>query len=342
MTPERGLTFAFVAVLSVALLAGAAVPSGDGVVAASHGPEDGNYTVVPLDDRSPGATNVEYGQRVVAEAGVDLETLEETTATYEAGSWSQCGPDDGETFGIDRGNSRSGYQVDHSLEENVKSFSAGEDLFRVEYYGEDDFGSSTYLDDGDEFISVAKCIDNPDEPGWYRISGTTTGVTESGERVTYGSDSHFFWICDCEDEAEAREQLGPPPSEAGDEPTRTPTPTSEPTEDGSADGGSADGDSAGGDSAEESQSRPVGDTPAPTAADDGGPAATATDPTESTPAGAGGAESGTPTAPAERTPTEDWDDRVLNTPTSAEGPGFGPGVAVLALFGALLVVRRRR
>ena len=69
---------------------------------------------------------------------------------------------------------------------------------------------------------------------------------------------------------------------------------------------------------------------------------TATDPTESTPAGAGGAESGTPTAPAERTPTEDWDDRVLNTPTSAEGPGFGSGVAVLALFGALLVVRRRR
>ena len=82
MTPERGLTLALVTALSLALLAGVAVPNGDGVVAASHGPEDGNYTVVPLGDRSPGATDVRYGQRVVAEAGVDLETLEETTATY--------------------------------------------------------------------------------------------------------------------------------------------------------------------------------------------------------------------------------------------------------------------
>ena len=62
MTPERGLALALVAALSLALLAGVAVPNGDGVVAASHGPEDGNYTVMPLDDRSPGATNVEYGQ----------------------------------------------------------------------------------------------------------------------------------------------------------------------------------------------------------------------------------------------------------------------------------------
>ncbi|PSQ40227.1 hypothetical protein BRD07_07770 [Halobacteriales archaeon QS_9_68_42] len=334
MTPERGLTLALVAALSLALLAGVAVPNGDGVVAASHGPEDGNYTVVPLDDRSPGATDVRYGQRVVAGAGVDLETLEETTATYEAGSWNSCGPDNGETFGIDRGNTMSGYEVDHSLEENVKSFSAGEDLFRVEYYGEDDFGSSTYLDDGDEFISVANCIDNPDEPGWYRISGTTTGVTESGKRATYSSDSHYFWICECGDEAEAREKLGPPPSEPRE--TATPTPTPAEAAETTPDNGD--------DTADEGGSRPPESTPTPTPAEASGSAVTdsATPDPTATVGDADDAADEAMATPPDPTPTGGWDDEVLNTPTSAGGPGFGPVAAVLALVGALLVLGWRR
>jgi hypothetical protein len=203
MSLERGLVVVLTAALAVTLLTGAAAPDGGGGATASYGPEEANYTVVPLSDRSPGAENVKYGQRVVATAGTDLATLEETTATYEAGSWSSRGPSGGETFGVDRGSTLEGYEVDETLQNDVKTFSAGED----------DFGASTYLDDGDEFVSVAECIDNPDEPGWYRISGTTTGVTESGERVTFDSESHYFWICDCENEAEAHERLGPPPSE---------------------------------------------------------------------------------------------------------------------------------
>ena len=259
MGRNRGLMAVAATAVVFALLAGAAAPDG-GVVGASHNPADANYTVVPLGDRSPGATEVEYGQLVVSTAGVDLATLERTTAVYEAGSWENCGPQDGETFGVDRGATRDGYEVDESLQDNVNTFSAGEDVFEVEFNGEDDFGASTYLDDGDEVISVAECIDNPDEPGWYRISGTTTGVTDDGERVTFGSDSHYFYICDCEDESEARQQLGPPPSEP--QPTATATPT-----EGGSDGGDAGDTGDGGASSDGGGATP---TPAEPAVEESG------------------------------------------------------------------------
>ena len=262
MSLERGLVVVLTAALAVTLLTGAAAPDGGGGATASHGPEEANYTVVPLSDRSPGAENVKYGQRVVATAGTDLATLEETTATYEAGSWSGCGPSDGETFGVDRGSTLEGYEVDETLQNDVKTFSAGED----------DFGASTYLGDGDEFVSVAECIDNPDEPGWYRISGTTTGVTESGERVTFGSESHYFWICDCENEAEARERLGPPPSE----PQTTAAPM--PTPDGGDGAGTDDEQSDGSDASGGRSGGPADPTPTEAAADDGDPGPTDTAP----------------------------------------------------------------
>ncbi|PSQ32436.1 hypothetical protein BRD05_10320 [Halobacteriales archaeon QS_9_70_65] len=316
-----------------ALLAGVAAPDG-GVVGASHDPADANYTVVPLGDRSPGATAVEYGQLVVSTAGVDIATLERTTAVYEAGSWEGCGPQDGETFGVDRGATRDGYEVDESLQDNVKTFSAGEDVFEVEFNDEDDIGASTYLDDGDEVISVAECIDNPDEPGWYRISGTTTGVTENGERVTFGGDSHYFYICDCEDESEARQQLGPPPSEP--QPTATPTPGPE--------SGSA-ADAGDGESSSDDGAAPTATTTGP-AVDESGGAAAAT-PTPTGPAAdegdAGDADASADAATATPTParTEGWDDRVVRTPTAADGPGFGAGAAIVALAAAALLVGRR-
>ena len=337
MQSARGIALAAVALLAVAVLAGAAPPGGIGVGTASHGPGSANFTVEPIGDRSPGAEDVRYGQRVVATAGTDLETLERTTATYEAGSFASCGPGDGETFGIDRGSTRPGNGIDHDLTENVKSFTAREDLFRVEYYGEDDFGSSTHFDDGDEFVSVSTCIDNPDEPGWYRISGSTTGVTDSGDRVTFSSDSHYFWICDCEDEAEARETLGPPPSESRQTATPTPTPSASAgngTGDGGAEGGTAGSEQA---SPKRATATPTGTVAAGTATATGEATDAAGDPH----GGDGGGTDGAPDG-ATGTPTGEWDDHVLETPTAAEGPGFGPAPALLAVLAAVHLLRRRR
>lgn len=337
MQSARGIAIAITALLTVAVLGGGVPPGGVGVATASHGPGSPNFTVEPIGDRSPGAEDVRYGQRVVATAGTDLETLERTTATYGAGSFASCGPGDGETFGIDRGSTRPGYGIDHDLTENVKSFTAREDLFRVEYYGEDDFGSSTHFDDGDEFVSVSTCIDNPNEPGWYRITGSTTGVTDSGDRVTFSSDSHYFWICDCEDEAEARERLGPPPSESRQTATPTPTPAA------SAGNGTGDGGAEGG-TADSEQASPKRATATPTATVAGGTATATGEATESagdTRGGDGGDTDGAPDG-ATGTPTGEWDDHVLETPTAAEGPGFGPAPALLAVLAAVHLLRRRR
>ncbi len=342
MRPERGIALAAGVVLVVSVLAGVVALGDGGVAAASHGPDRANFTVVPTSDRSPGAEGVRYGQRVVSTGDTDLETLLRTTATYEEGSFSKCGPSDSETFGIDRGATISGYGVDEGLTDHVKSFTAEEDVFRVEYYGEDDFGASTHFDAGDEFVSVATCIDNPDRPGWYRISGSTTGVTERGERVTYGSESHYFWICNCRDEAEARRTLGPPPSEPQATATPAPTPAGS-TGDartGGEGGGSADGD--GESTGASEQTSPARATATPTGAASAA-AATAT-PTARPTGDAADAESGSDAASdgGAATPTEAWDDHVLQTPTAAEGPGFGPAPALVAILGAFLLYQRRR
>jgi PGF-CTERM protein len=314
MASSRAAGWIVTAVLVVAVIGLASLFAGP--AAASHGPDAANYTVEPM-DRTPGATNVKYGQTVVGQAGTDLETLEKTTAVYEEGSWANCGTDDGETLGIDRGSTYDGYETDESLKNNIKRFSAGEDVFELEFNGENDFGASTHLDDGDEFVSVATCLTNPDEPGWYRIKGTTTGVTADGERVTFGSESHYFWIGNFENEEEARAELGPPPSEPQSTPTPTPEPTAEP--------------SSGNGSDTESEGEPAGTnevTPTPTAT------AVATETPEPGPT--------TPTAEPTPTPTPpQWEGQVVQSPTPGDGPGFGPAVAGLSLLATALLVRRR-
>ncbi|MFQ3318112.1 MAG: PGF-CTERM protein [Natronomonas sp.] len=321
MPTNRRLVVVLAAVLSLSLFVGsvAFVP---GVATASHDPEDGDFTVEPIDDRTPGATNVKYGQVVVAQAGVDLKTLEESVAIYKEGSWSSCESSDSEVFGIDRGNTHDGYEVDEDLEDNTKSFSAGEDRFEVQFYDDDDFGTSVGFNNSDAFISVAKCVDNPDEPGWYQISGSTTGVTESGERVTFGSDSHYFWICDCEDEQEAREKLGPPPSEPEQTATPTATPEQSDTED------------------ESTTTTETTQTESTAQADEDeaqtAPEQTATaEPTDT--------ETATATPEPTSTPTDaSWERHVVQTPTPGDGDGFGGGVALLAIIGTALIARRRR
>jgi len=295
----------------------AALAAGSGTVAGSHGAGQANFTVEPLGDRSPGATEVRYGRRVVGQAGADLETLTRTNAIFEEGSWADCEPTDGETFGVDRSNTYSGYEVDETLQNNIKSFSAGEDELVIEFDGEGDIGASTYLDDGDEVVSVAGCIDNPDEAGWYQISGSTTGVTAGGERVTFRSVSHHFHVCDCDSEAAARQQLGPPPSEP--QVTAAVTPTS-PV------------DTATG-TATETPDRMGTATRTRTAAT---PTMTPRDRTLFATAEASTVEG------VSTESTDSWDDAVCRTPTRNAGGGFGPVAALSGLLAAMFVAVRRR
>jgi len=66
----------------------------------------------------------------------------------------------------------------------------------------------------------------PEEPGWYQIDGFLNGTGFDGIHFSVELSSHYFYIRECSSEDEAREELGPPPSERnGDGDSTTPTPS---------------------------------------------------------------------------------------------------------------------
>lgn len=334
MLGDDGRVVACVALLALVATAGAPLAEGPGgLAAAGHEPATTNFTYTPLDraDRQPGAGDIRVG--TIGTSGpavdVDFETLLELRSVYEAGSWEGCGPTSSEVFGIDRGSDNPRYEVDERLADNVKSFSAGEDVFSAEFYDEDDIGQSTHLNAEDRVYSVIDCPNNPETAGWYQIdNASVTGRTASGEVRTVSAPSHYVWICDCEDAAAAREQLGPKPSA-----DLTPTPTPTATEPAGTPEPDGVGDAGAGPTPTRTADREGSTTPTPSAPP--APGGTAT-PTRS-PTGTVG---GSPTASGTR-PPEDWDD-YLETPTVAAGPGFGPLSGLAAMAVAVLVALGRR
>lgn len=314
----RTLTRSFIAAtLAVSLLATG--PPLGGVFDTQHSlaraSQDGQPAVATMEpfDRTPGATDVKYGLTVLSTAGIDLKTLTRTLAVYEAGSWTGCGPGDSEVFGIDRGNTHDGYGTDEELTDNVKSYSAGEDELDTYYYREEDFGASTHFYDGDQLVTTMSCIDNPEDPGWYRISGRVEGVTSDDEEVSLTGYSDYFWICNCANEAEARGRLGPPPDEPEPTATRASIPT--PSHDGTS----------------STDTGPTDATPSPTRA------------VEATPT-ASPSESATPMSTPTRTQIQakSWDHVVNRTPTTGTGVGFQVLPALAVFGGIVLLIHQRR
>jgi PGF-CTERM protein len=333
---ERLVSTLLVCCLALALVA--AAPAG-----AEHG-SPSNFTAIPY-DHTPGASDVTYEQHAVSPVSFDY--LDYIGATWQEGSFAGCGAANSDTFGIDRDNDAPGTKTDEGLAQYVEESKVDEDQFVADFYEKDDaIGSSTNLAKGDEFVSVTtNCFTNPAEPGWYQIKSSIGGTAPNGSYIEAKDISHYFYICDCANEQEARKKLGPPPSEpqqtatasptatAEPTPTRTPpedgtpfpspTPTATPKQSTSAPGG-ATANSA--DAGTATQGGDAGSTGG--AGSDGG---------------SGSAGSGS-TAPSE-SPTatgESWDSYVRETPTVADGPGFGGVTALFALVAAALVALRRR
>jgi len=330
-----------VVIALVVLLAGAAQFAG--VAAAGHG-SPANFTVYPQDtaDRSPGITDATY---VMSSAGADafdsdrgLKYVDFYWLESDQARFTDCDPDSARVFGIDRGNNNSGTQTDVDLLEHMKNYDVGDSRITLELYDESDFGGDPVnLNAPDATIAVlGDCIENTGDPGWYRFTGYVNGTTyDDGYEEVY-LDSHYFWIGDFENEEEAREELGPPPSEETDdtdgtdestpEPdTPTPTPTSDDTD-----------DSDSGEDADGTESTPEPDTPTPTPTSDDGD---------------GGAAGGEPDGDSDGDDGESQDDAgdeeasgddaADGTPTPGDGAGFGPVVALGALLAAALSARRR-
>lgn len=314
-------------VLLLALLgSGLLLAAGTAVAQEERPPSEGaNFTVAPVDndDRPPGIDGAEYFlSSVGADAWGDsdgLQRIDFYMIRTGAADFSACNPDDIAALGIDRGGNLSGAKYDEDLVEHMKNYDIDEERVTIEIYDEEDLGGeSTYLNAADQTIAKSYgCVSNPDDAGWYQFVGYVNGTNYDGEYDEVTLYSHYFWICDCANESEARERLGPPPHEDdgdGGDGDSTPTPT--PTE---TDGG---GDS----------TQTATPTPTPTA---GGSAETQT-PTE-TPDDTGGDATSTPT-PTAGGPAGGDD----ATPTPGDGAGFGAAVALASLAAAVLLGRRRR
>lgn len=298
---------AAVLLLSVAV-AGAGVAAADGMTVVPDGPADHHPG-----DGGEGPGNASYALFGVSDT--DIDYVDGFEIRWEDGVASKCYNNDLRTYGIDRGDSQEGEGIDEEAIQYTDRTSRTDDRVYVDFYPRNAFvGETTHLDTGDELVlGVENCVRNPAEPGWYRQTMVFNGTMEDGTYRETRLESNYVWVCECENEREAREQLGPPPSErddAGSEATATPTPTpvatAEPT-------------------ATETQ------TETPTATADSTPTADQTATADSTPTGEA-ADTGD-TEPGDGGPA---------TPVADDGSGFGVAVAVLAAALVGLLARRSR
>jgi PGF-CTERM protein len=253
--------------------------------------------------------------------------------------FSNCGTSNTAAFGLDRGNDDSGTTTDQGLLRHREDSQFNPNGIVVDFYGEDSFaGEPVSINAEDQVVAAQNdCYQMPSEPGWYQIFGSLNGTGYNGNEFEIQLTSHYFYVCDCASEQEAREKLGPPPSEdSGSQSTptpepSTPTPTAEPQQ------------STPTPTAEPQQSTPTqtaaqdGSTPTPTPASGDGGDQTATAQSQQN----GGQQQQQQQQQQQATATAAGEAAAPLTPTIAEGPGFGPGLALVVLAGAALVALRR-
>jgi PGF-CTERM protein len=291
------------------------------------------------------ASGADAFKELNAEEGVFLDyvIIDADWINYE-----ECDIPNTKSFGIDRGNDNDGTRTDEDLVQRQKNTDFRDDGITIELYDFSDFaGDPPYMAPEDAIVAAqgagsqaGPCLTVTSDPGWYQIQGFLNGTeatngpdeqpSDDARRAGVKVSSNYLYVCECENEQEARDQLGPPPGEepqetATPEPTDTPQETPEPTE-----------------PPQDTATPEPTDTPAPTEAPQNTATPEPADTPKSTPQ---------PTAPPQNTATPEPTDTQGNTgggsdegmtPTAGEGPGFGPVVAILALLGTALLVNRRR
>jgi PGF-CTERM protein len=193
-----------------------------GTAAADHD-MIGNFTInLPSEsDRQPGSDSAGTQVLVTSDGDIHpsngLKTLEFIRATSTDFDFDGCNQLDTRVFGLDKGNDDPGTQTDVNLLTNAEKVEFNEDEIFIDMV---DSGDETVaFETDDQLVAVlAGCIENPDEAGWYQVTGKLNGTRSAGSPAGVAQQSHYFAICDCESREEAIEKLGPPPS-ASEEPT---------------------------------------------------------------------------------------------------------------------------
>jgi len=220
-----------IALLLTALLSVTAVPAA-GSLPHEDGPRNHTVTPVSIADHQPGIEDASYYRFAAPNGDPDFESLravDHIVTRWEAGVINRCSPAEVESAGIDRGNDDPGttVDVDITVGQYVESQYGTAHELHVEFTDGGGLGRETLRFGADDEFVVhhVECWQNPEEPGWYQVSAVINGTTRSGEHQRFGSRSHHFWICDCRSDAEARHELGLPPSAPDD---RTPSMTAPP------------------------------------------------------------------------------------------------------------------
>jgi hypothetical protein len=275
----------------------------------------------------------ELFEEVGAEDG--LEKLEYIVIGNPDIDFSQCSTSNTAAFGIDRDNDEPGTLTNVDLLSYLEKNKFNDSHIVVKLYDGDELGASSREDKGgketgredgdknpelykdDEIVahqgyrsSAGPCYRMPDTPGWYQIDGKANGTTFQGSPAEVKLTSHYFYICECDSEKAAYEQLGPPPGQ--DNPYAQSTPTSTPTPEPTASGTPTEASGGGGDSG----------TPTPTSAPEATPTPTPTSTPEATPTPTATATpTPTPTATATASPTATPTATPAGRPDSTDAPG---------------------
>ena len=187
-------------------------------------PEDGDY--------HPGAEPfwmnsfqfpVDYAE--IWEIGITISA----EGVDNGASMGTCSVQNVRAFGIDRGGNNSGTETDEDALEYLKDYEFHDNYFWITFNREEDFGNSLSASDEDiMYGALESCFQNPSEPGWYWFVGHINGITPDDEFVHLEvPNRNWYPVCECSSREEAREELGPPPSENGTDDAPTPTPTPE-------------------------------------------------------------------------------------------------------------------
>jgi len=223
MKHESTLALLLVVVCSLWLL-----PAG---VGANHGSSPTDFTTTPS-DRTPGANGTTYLLSAELTEKFDsspsLAYPDRIVFQIEGANLNDCEP-----FGLEQESYRlgvnksteSGYQF-QAYEVQGATWDGNAVEFQFDTEDQPNYGQGDKLE-----LGLQGCVGNADSEGWYQSAVLVEGKSRGDRNVSFTDQSHYFGLCEgCESDDDARQELGPAPSDPTPTPEPTPTATSEPTD----------------------------------------------------------------------------------------------------------------